>query len=355
MMLIEGHHWRHFPGDCSDLAIFYHPANTLRVGEQSPRLPYYLKTAGMACGRILINPGNNNYYQDCQDSLAEIVVRISEGYERTIHYGYSQGATGALDQGMRDQKCCAIFAISPHFVLDRPASRSEDLMDSDVLASARPSLVERLSATETRGIHLFMSVRDAQDGVQVRDSLSLPPYIAKHYICQDHYLGSVNVARATVEQWLSTQDYHLPEGVPIANDEDIKLAPLIYDALVAQSTGAELPQQSIRLLDESASGDALYWLGRYQNSIGETAKATVLYQRAIDAGVLAPVAALVCLGNAHLQLDRPEIALGCYRQALVLNPTEPTARKCEQSLLEHMGRQGVGGHNVVTAMDRWYF
>ena len=334
-MLTEGFNWQHFPGS-GTLAVFYNPANG-----RPPALPYYKKTMGMKCGRLLISTGNNEFYQDCVDELYEIIRKISSGYEQTIHYGYSQGATGALDQGLRDSKCVAIFALSPHFVLQRPMSRSAGLMSPDRLATAQPNLLERIDANRNRNIYLFLSVHDIMDGIQVKDALTLSesPLLSRYFLRMGHYLEGVNDPRQVVDDYLENNCYVLPSRTPVATDEDIRLAMLAYDLLAATHTGANITNEVLTSLEFAVPCHATYSLARYLEAKGQFQRAINQYVRALGVPSSDLGTVLVCLGNAYVRMGWNDMALGCYRQALANNPQNEQAQKCEASLLRRIGHR----------------
>jgi hypothetical protein len=336
-MLIEGSHWRHFPSDSDTLCVFYAP-----VEVPSPKLPYFKSTADLPVGRLLVNPGTDEFYQDCADDVQEIVARVSSSYRRTIHYGYSQGATGALDIGLADSKCSAIFALSPHLVLDRPHSRSARLMSEGVMARQRADRIGRIRKTN-KDVYLFISCMDPEDGIQVRDARALADSRAEvFYLNESHFLPSVNKPDATIRDYIVSGEYTLPEGAKIASERAQEDAALVYDLMAAFKDNANIEPERIQAYSSINSHAAAFWLGHYLTRRGDFSHAAVHFLRSIILGkeTNQPVHdSMLCAANIFAATGMPEMALGHYRQARSLAPKSSTICFCEARLLAQLNRK----------------
>jgi pimeloyl-ACP methyl ester carboxylesterase len=346
--LVEGTHWRHFPATGErprTLAIFYAP-----VELRPPTLPYFRTVGAIACASLLINPGTNNFFQDCIESTTEIIHRVCRrhGYEETIHFGYSMGATAALRFGTADPLCRAIFALSPHLVLDRPFSRTADLMNPKLLSfdperSRETSLLSRLENCPAREIHLFISCLDPQDGVQVRDALSLRQGPAQaHFLMEHHFLASIHRPADMIGDWLRNGRYTLPSDAPLASPIDQRAAIAAYDAMaaardkeaVAIDDDLEMARtptlpfcRAVALLSQDKPEQA--WLFAAQALEGPLSLVGNLY------GVLTTARRSAAL------LGWNEIAVGYYVEARSREPWYEEAWLLEASSLASAGRQGA--------------
>jgi tetratricopeptide (TPR) repeat protein len=291
----------------------------------------------------LINPGTDEFYQDCREEILKIVAKISADYRETIHYGYSQGATGALDIGLSDPKCSAIFAMSPHLVLDRPWSRSAVLMSPGTLAQPRENMLDRIRSSTNRDIHLFISCMDSEDGVQVRDARTLADTDAHIYFLNlMHDLPGVHNPEGVIQDYLATRKYTLPPGVVIASEQDQKVAMLSFDVRAAGSGKTELPAALLAEAEVLHYSGLAYWLGQYFTGRKEYNLALLHFMRSIAIGRQRGTdiySRLVCAGNVASVMGLSEMALGFYRQARRIWPKALTAWNCEANVLRSLKRK----------------
>ncbi len=336
--MLEGVNWRHFPnpnGSNKVLAIFYSP-----VQVRYPILPYFKKTANLPCGRLLISPFTDEFFQDCLQSTQDVISTVSSKYERTIHYGYSMGAYASLRFGSVDVKSQAVFAMSPHFVLDRAFSRSNRLM------TMAPSLGDndvRPFIEAARGMRFFIAISclDVMDGIQHSDASSLyNPLIECHAVLEPHDLPGINDANQVVGDFIKLGTFPKIDSDHRASETDILDCISAYKYMKASRSGEII--ESIDDNHEARVPQLHYWKARYMAERGHKLESLQWFVKGLESAkkFSTPLAEiLISYGNTLADLGFHEPALGCYRHFRKQNPPVKISFLCEASLLRRLGRQ----------------
>jgi tetratricopeptide (TPR) repeat protein len=260
------------------------------------------------------------------------------------------GGYAALRFGSTDSLARAIFAISPHLVLDRPRSRSAQVMRGPVSprdADVRPFL----EGKNDKKIFLAFSCLDVLDGVQVKDSLTLHgPNFTKIYLLESHYLASVHNPSNFVEHWIKYRNIPEISMENIASKEDIQDCMLAYEIMLSTVLDTSIDLNQINL--SSRLPQYYYWIGRYLYGKKQFLESLSWFVRGIGIAKkfnlhLAEI--MISYGNALNQAGFHEPALGCYRHFREHQPPVKTAFLCEAYLLKQLGRPD----ELRTALN-WY-
>ena len=335
LTLEENRHWRHFPsknGKSKHLAVFYSPAQI-----REPRLPYFKKSAELDCGRLLISPFNDEFYQDCISSVLSVLSDVSAEYEKTIHYGYSMGAYAALRFGSVDPKCVAIFAMSPHLVLDRRYSRSALLMSGPV--SPPDNDVRPFVAANDKRTFLAISCFDVLDGVQVSDARAMAsPNLEKHFVLERHELDSLNNPVKIISEFLS--DGSMPKVNPEieASDRDVTDCISAHKFLASTESNVEV-KENVPL--SSKIPQYHYWYARNLTKFGKDIYSLPWFMRAFSLAKMLGLSAseyAITMANVMSDVQLHEPALGFYRQFQNPGDSHPQAYFCEAALLQRLNR-----------------
>jgi hypothetical protein len=337
LILLEGTHWRHFPSEDSDaLAIIYAPVNLA-----SPKLPHYERTSRLRCARLLINPGTNNFYQDCIAGVSDVVARISSRYARTIHFGFSAGAYAALRFGVDDSRCVGIYAIAPHFVLDRPMTRSfllsktmsEDRRDVDI--------IDAINNARIANVRVLIPCMDSMDGVQVRDSRRIEnDRVEIIYRMLEHKIFPEDMPDVVIDHFLDAGCFPPPLADNLATSDELDDATAMYDMMLAVSARTRVDDTIVNRNPRSAL--FMYCKGRYLESANNLVDALPSYAAAValgkDRGSGSLYDMLIVMGNAYFRAGFADIAIGSYRAARRIGLKNPTSYVREADALFSGGR-----------------
>ena len=337
LRLVEGLHWRHFPAASQVLAVFYAPGNL-----PLPRLPHFKTTASLGCGRLLINPGNLNFYQDCIENVESVVAHVASGYDRVIHYGGSAGGYAALRFGTAAPKTQAIFALSPFFDLNSPCTRSAE--QRLVSSANRSDLSVFGRVLEVAGIDIFayISCLDITDGAQVESAERIPRgKIRLHCLLDNHALPTVNQPARLIADYLATNAVAPPPYHLLATERDRADAILAYRQFVAECQNAPFDELEPSRVSESRIYSLPYAYGRRLSIAGRHLEALSRFVEAVGkarARGMDEYELLVCAGNSATCFGWHEIALGFYREARAYGAGRGAAYVCEGHVLAALGR-----------------
>lgn len=310
--------FEHFPHDSERLVIFYGPARF-----PPPALPHYKSSAQLAAGRLLINAGTNNFWLDCLDELERLVERVSANYGQTIHTGVSMGANGAIRFGAADPKAAAIFAMAPHFVLNRPYSLSHELIDPALMPKDEKenSLIWRINSIDKGETHIFISCTNTKDGVQVRDAQEIKSgNVNVHFLMEPHGFPSFN-RPDVVADYLAHGRMLMPSRVRLASAFERQVAIEAYELIAEAGAGGPFTDRPALQSD-----DAPFYAearGRWLAAQGKNMVAFPWFAQAASghAGhVGEAVQALTCAGHVMKAAGWHDLAIGLYRQAIAFDP-----------------------------------
>ena len=326
-MLVNGRHYCLFPKNSDTLVVSYAPVE-LVLGQ----LPHYKRLASLDVDRLAINPGTDNFYQDCLDEVSALIGETSRRYRRVIHYGFSAGAYAALRFGADDPAASAIFAMSPHINLKRPATRSTRCIKTFSPAPDDWDLTDRINRASCPAIYMIHSCNDMMDGAQIRDSEKIyNKNVTKLYYTLPHELPGVNAPLEVLSHFLETGAYRELAADFIASPEtrnDSILCYRLYRYLLDGGENIDDIDLTGRLT--SQCGMLAYMQARVLHARGRLGEALLKYTEAIvilqrNRCHLGEV--FFCMGNNLLDLRLDEIAFGAYRESTSRNENHIDAHR----------------------------
>lgn len=311
------------PCDSDTLVVILAPMNL-----PAPQLPHYKNSEVINASKLLINPANSNFYQDCETEVKELISSslVTTQAKKLVICGSSMGGYGALLFGPQFKETIALFSYAPAFRLDHPYSRSA--LQMEIKHQKGPGSVTEGLARTSADIHLFLPCFDHQDGANIADALALAgnyPHLAIHYLNCTHDINTYLPLPELVNWYLQTS--RIPED---------KIAPLrasLYDARIAASTYALYCRENGISVDiefdhypteRTANWQYFYWKARNLAKMQKMWESVHNFIAAMEKGGFGVSEVQFCLANAYKDMGMTQAAVGHYREADRIRPNDPT-------------------------------